>query len=127
MPNQPVSVPMWMAMALSRRKKCRLLPPDWLSEDHLKGARVRTPRRLASTPQKCGGALLRAHASARVGPHAARPPASSRAEVLSQERSNPQMFQPLPFYYVEIANALFTYKPVETFGSNQRFSKASKY
>ena len=46
-----------------------------------------------------------------------------RTEVLSQERSSPQMFQPMPFHYVEISKALFTHKPVETFGGNQKFSK----
>ena len=37
-PNRPVEVPLWMAMALHKRKKCRILPPGWMDIDSLKGA-----------------------------------------------------------------------------------------
>ncbi len=36
-PNMPVSVPLWLALALQRRKKCRILPPDWMNPDTLQG------------------------------------------------------------------------------------------
>ena len=29
-PNQTVAVPLWLALALHKRGKCRLLIPDWL-------------------------------------------------------------------------------------------------
>lgn len=36
-PNRPLEVPLWMAMALHKRKKCRIQPPGWMDVDHLKG------------------------------------------------------------------------------------------
>jgi hypothetical protein len=30
-PNLPVDVPLWLALALHGMKRCRLLPPEWLS------------------------------------------------------------------------------------------------
>lgn len=36
-PNRAVEVPVWMALALHRRKKARILPPAWMDADALKG------------------------------------------------------------------------------------------
>ncbi|KAK9808298.1 hypothetical protein WJX73_009235 [Symbiochloris irregularis] len=36
LPNRPVDVPLWMAMALHQRKKCRILPPAWMDIESLK-------------------------------------------------------------------------------------------
>ena len=34
-PAYPVAVPLWMAVLLKQRKRCRLVPPDWLHPDAL--------------------------------------------------------------------------------------------
>lgn len=34
-PNLPVQVPLWMALNLKRRQKCRIVPPAWLSKEYL--------------------------------------------------------------------------------------------
>ena len=34
-PNRPLEVPLWMAVALHVRKKCRIQPPDWMDVDSL--------------------------------------------------------------------------------------------
>ena len=36
-PNFPVKVPLWLAVMLHKRKKCRIRPPDWMQSDHLQG------------------------------------------------------------------------------------------
>lgn len=36
LPNREVEVPLWMAMALHKRKRCRILPPDWMDIEALK-------------------------------------------------------------------------------------------
>jgi hypothetical protein len=37
-PNMPVDVPLWLALALQRRRKCRILPPEWMNADVLQCA-----------------------------------------------------------------------------------------
>ncbi|CAG5129218.1 unnamed protein product [Candidula unifasciata] len=32
----PVSIPLWLAVNLKQRQKCRILPPDWMDIDGLK-------------------------------------------------------------------------------------------
>jgi GINS complex subunit 2 len=34
-PNKPVVVPLWLALYLKQRNKCRIAPPDWLNEEVL--------------------------------------------------------------------------------------------
>eukprot|EP00744_Colponema_vietnamica_P020246 GILI01028749.1.p1 GENE.GILI01028749.1~~GILI01028749.1.p1 ORF type:complete len:199 (+),score=40.53 GILI01028749.1:54-650(+) len=34
-PNARINVPLWMAVYLKRRRMCRIIPPDWLTEDVL--------------------------------------------------------------------------------------------
>ena len=36
-PNFPVKVPLWLAVMLHKRKKCRIRPPDWMQSEHLQG------------------------------------------------------------------------------------------
>ncbi|PNH10467.1 DNA replication complex GINS protein PSF2 [Tetrabaena socialis] len=73
-PNIPVDVPLYLALALHRRGKCRIQPPPWMASDKLK-------------------------------------------EVLEEERSISQYFQPVPQYYVEVSKMLFT-EARAIFGSN---------
>uniref|UniRef100_A0A0B7B3P1 DNA replication complex GINS protein PSF2 N-terminal domain-containing protein n=1 Tax=Arion vulgaris TaxID=1028688 RepID=A0A0B7B3P1_9EUPU len=32
----PVSIPLWLAVNLKQRQKCRMVPPDWMEIDVLK-------------------------------------------------------------------------------------------
>jgi len=34
-PNMPVEVPIWLALQLHKRGKCRIMPPSWLSISRL--------------------------------------------------------------------------------------------
>ncbi|XP_028407964.1 DNA replication complex GINS protein PSF2-like [Dendronephthya gigantea] len=34
-PGLSTSVPLWMAVNLKQRKKCRIIPPDWMNTDQL--------------------------------------------------------------------------------------------
>ena len=34
-PNTPVAVPLWAALALHAMKRCRVVPPDWMSVENL--------------------------------------------------------------------------------------------
>ena len=36
-PNIEVEVPFWLAIALYKRKSCRIKPPAWLATDYLQG------------------------------------------------------------------------------------------
>lgn len=36
-PQVPVLVPLWLALLLRRRGRCKITPPDWLSTEHLDG------------------------------------------------------------------------------------------
>jgi len=40
-PNSGTQVPVWMALMLHRRRKCRINPPAWLTPAHLEGERAR--------------------------------------------------------------------------------------
>jgi GINS complex subunit 2 len=73
-PNVPCAVPLWLALYLSRRAKCRLAPPPWLS-----------PSRLERT--------------------------------IRAEQEDGSTFQPVPFYYMEVACLLFEHAR-ECFGSD---------
>lgn len=39
-PGLPVQVPLWLAINLKQRQKCRLLPPEWMDVGKDVGARV---------------------------------------------------------------------------------------
>ncbi|KAG1676525.1 hypothetical protein FOA52_000068 [Chlamydomonas sp. UWO 241] len=70
--NSRIDVPIWLALMLHKRKRCTVLPPEWMEKDKL-------------------------------------------AEMLDEEKSATQFFQPLPFYYVEISKLLFQ-SAVDAFG-----------
>lgn len=36
-PNIPIDVPLWLGLALHKRRKCRIQPPEWLHPDKLQG------------------------------------------------------------------------------------------
>ena len=36
-PNIPVQVPLWLALLLKKRNKCRVQAPEWMQPDKLKG------------------------------------------------------------------------------------------
>jgi GINS complex subunit 2 len=38
-PNMPVEVPIWLALQLHKRSKCRILPPAFLDPARLQGER----------------------------------------------------------------------------------------
>eukprot|EP00195_Chlamydomonas_chlamydogama_P011762 CAMPEP_0202914660 /NCGR_PEP_ID=MMETSP1392-20130828/63646_1 /ASSEMBLY_ACC=CAM_ASM_000868 /TAXON_ID=225041 /ORGANISM="Chlamydomonas chlamydogama, Strain SAG 11-48b" /LENGTH=211 /DNA_ID=CAMNT_0049606395 /DNA_START=89 /DNA_END=721 /DNA_ORIENTATION=- len=73
-PNMPTDVPLWLALMLHKRKKCRIQPPAWMKRDDLE-------------------------------------------KILHDEKTIPQYFQPLPFYYIEISKILFE-KAVDAFGDD---------
>jgi len=73
-PNVPVAAPLWLALYLSRRAKCRLVTPAWLS-----------PARLERT--------------------------------IRAEQEDGSTFQPVPFYYAEVACLLFEHAR-EAFGAD---------
>lgn len=54
-PNFPVKVPLWLAVMLHKRKKCRIEPPDWLQSEHLAGLQPAHSRLAApcSEPTLC--------------------------------------------------------------------------
>jgi hypothetical protein len=59
-------VPLWLALALHKRKKCRIQPPAWMSVENLKGApRACCCRRLLARARARwrGGARRRCSAS----------------------------------------------------------------
>ena len=37
-PNFPVEVPLWLALALQKKKCCRIQIPAWMKVEHLEGA-----------------------------------------------------------------------------------------
>ncbi|GFH10846.1 DNA replication complex GINS protein PSF2, partial [Haematococcus lacustris] len=43
--------------------------------------------------------------------------------VFEEEKAVPQVFQPLPFYFIEVAQLLFRHNPSETFGSEEQFAE----
>ncbi|KAJ3593906.1 hypothetical protein NHX12_006239 [Muraenolepis orangiensis] len=38
-PGLPVQVPVWLALSLKQRQKCRILPPGWMDVDRLEDVR----------------------------------------------------------------------------------------
>eukprot|EP00197_Chlamydomonas_leiostraca_P002388 CAMPEP_0202859202 /NCGR_PEP_ID=MMETSP1391-20130828/1423_1 /ASSEMBLY_ACC=CAM_ASM_000867 /TAXON_ID=1034604 /ORGANISM="Chlamydomonas leiostraca, Strain SAG 11-49" /LENGTH=226 /DNA_ID=CAMNT_0049538217 /DNA_START=974 /DNA_END=1654 /DNA_ORIENTATION=+ len=79
-PNMPTHVPLWLAIMLLRRHKCRIQAPDWMLPDNLQA-------------------------------------------VFDEEKAVPMVFQPLPFYYVEIAQALYRNDPSSTFGGEEEYAR----
>lgn len=71
-PNVLTDVPLWMALALHKRKRAVIVPPDWMEPESL-------------------------------------------ARVLEEERRETATFEPLPFYYIEIA-VLLLRSAKDTFG-----------
>lgn len=61
--NFQIDVPLWLALALHKRKKCRIQPPEWLTAEPLR-------------------------------------------ETIQQERQTGKGWQPLPYYYAEVAQLL---------------------
>lgn len=37
-PNRECKVPLWLALTLWKRKKCSILPPSWMTIEHLEGS-----------------------------------------------------------------------------------------
>lgn len=62
-PNMPTDVPLWMALMLRKRKKCRIQPPAWMSVENLKGRGPRGGARCAAV-RGLGCPRTRAHAHA---------------------------------------------------------------
>ena len=98
----PLVVPFWLAIALYKRKSCRIIPPDWLAVDSLQGL---VPHRLCpstspSTAMHSSNSYFGLLDESRYKP-------VSAAEVLHQEKSTAAVFQPVPFHYLEIAKVLF--------------------
>ena len=88
-PSFPVKVPLWLAVMLHKRKKCRIAPPDWMQSDHLQGE-ASGPNLINLLP---GHVITSRHFTPNVG-------------VLEAERSTAAVFQPLPFRYLEVAHVL---------------------
>ena len=61
--QRPVIVPLWLAVSLQARRRCRIVPPDWMSIENL-------------------------------------------SETRREERKDSEVFQPLPFHYIELAHLL---------------------
>ena len=61
-PNRPQEVPLWLAVQLHTRKKCRIQPPDWMDADRLQRERRMSTKasvsRLYSAAQSAQAALL---------------------------------------------------------------------
>ena len=85
-----MKVPIWLAVMLHKRKKCRITPPDWLHSDHLQG-KASDPKLMHISCQTATSAQI-LHAMG--------------ADVLEAERSTAAVFQPLPFQYLEVAHVL---------------------
>ncbi|KAF8571732.1 hypothetical protein P879_02594 [Paragonimus westermani] len=49
-PNVPVAVPLWVASYLKKQRKCRILPPDWLTLDTLKKCKEAEDTNAGCTP-----------------------------------------------------------------------------
>ena len=62
-PNRKIVVPVWLALNLQQRGRCRIVPPEWMSVERL-------------------------------------------SEMRREERKDSEVFQPLPFHYIEIAHLL---------------------
>ncbi|XP_003461073.1 DNA replication complex GINS protein PSF2 [Cavia porcellus] len=49
-PGLPVDVPLWLAVSLKQRQKCRLLPPAWMDVEKLEKMRDRERQEETFTP-----------------------------------------------------------------------------
>ncbi|KFQ32281.1 DNA replication complex GINS protein PSF2, partial [Merops nubicus] len=49
-PGLPVEVPVWLAINLKQRQKCRLIPPDWMDVEKLEEIRDRERQEDTFTP-----------------------------------------------------------------------------
>ncbi|KAI2653777.1 DNA replication complex GINS protein PSF2 [Labeo rohita] len=49
-PGLPVEVPVWLALNLKQRQKCRIVPPEWMDTDKLEEIRERERKLDAFTP-----------------------------------------------------------------------------
>ncbi|XP_015876885.2 DNA replication complex GINS protein PSF2 [Ziziphus jujuba] len=67
-PQMVTQVPVWLAIALKKRGKCSIRPPEWMSVESL-------------------------------------------TRILESERESQDVFQVLPFHYVEISKLLFDHAP----------------
>ena len=97
----PLVVPFWLAIALLKRKSCRIIPPDWLAVDTLQGLVLHRLSFLTSP------SIAMHTFDAKMLLHDSRHSLVSAAEVLHQEKSTAAVFQPVPFHYLEIAKVLF--------------------
>lgn len=82
--QRPVTVPLWLAVSLQQKRRCRIVPPEWLSVDNL-------------------------------------------LVVRREERRDSDVFQPLPFHYIELAQLLLRDAPQarETFGGGANYLQVS--
>ncbi|KAL7878480.1 hypothetical protein AOLI_G00094540 [Acnodon oligacanthus] len=49
-PGLPVEVPVWLALNLKQRQKCRIVPPDWMDADKLEEIREQERKEDTFTP-----------------------------------------------------------------------------
>ncbi|PIO27676.1 hypothetical protein AB205_0149720, partial [Aquarana catesbeiana] len=49
-PGLPVQVPLWMAINLKQRQKCRIVPPEWMDVEKLEQIRDNERREETFTP-----------------------------------------------------------------------------
>ncbi|KAL6478776.1 hypothetical protein MHYP_G00122090 [Metynnis hypsauchen] len=49
-PGLPVDVPVWLALNLKQRQKCRIVPPDWMDADKLEEIREQERKEDTFTP-----------------------------------------------------------------------------
>ena len=92
-------MPLWMALMLHKRRKCRINPPDWLAVAQLDGVHPACDVSHTQMPRDCCKW------------------SNTVAVVLEEERSRPETFQELPLHYMEIAHLLFTYAK-DSFGAD---------
>ncbi|KAF6144212.1 hypothetical protein GIB67_004885 [Kingdonia uniflora] len=80
----PTEVPMWLVVALKKRGKCVIHPPQWMSVDEisLRHFVVEYAIRIIRMSNKL-------------------------TQVLEAERDTEYAFEPLPFHYVELSRLLF--------------------
>ena len=98
----PLVVPFWLAIALYKRKSCRIIPPDWLAVDSLQGLVLHRSCSLTSP-----SIAMHSSDARMILSDDSRQSLVSAAEVLHREKSTAAVFQPVPFHYLEIAKVLF--------------------
>ncbi|KAF0313543.1 DNA replication complex GINS protein PSF2 [Amphibalanus amphitrite] len=52
-PALPVEVPVWLAVNLRQRSKCRIVPPDWMEVDRLQEKKEEEKNSAHFTPMPC--------------------------------------------------------------------------